>query len=250
VKHSKATADAFTAAGIPTVHVDADTTGAELQEACQGLASGKYLAMSNCELVIEGFDLSMQAAADVTLECCILLRPTESVARYLQMVFRSLRKKPKPAIILDHSGCALRHGFPDDDREWSLDGSETKQRKKNDDEVKAKQCNKCYAIFRPGPSHCPTCGESLTGKERKIEVTDGELIEVDIEAMRREQKREQGSARTLPDLVALGLRRGQNRPAEWAANVMAARQGRKPTPGDYKAAREHQEKLKEVWGHA
>lgn len=250
VKHSKATAEAFTAAGIPTVHVDADTTAAELQEACQGLATGKYLAMSNCELVIEGFDLSMQAGADVTIECCILLRPTESVARYLQMVFRSLRRKPRPAIILDHAGCAMRHGFPDDDREWSLDGSETKQRKKNDDEVKAKQCGKCYAIFKPNPSHCPTCGESLTGKERKIEVTDGELIEVDIEAMRREQKREQGSARTLADLVALGLRRGQNRPAEWAANVMAGRQGRRPTPGDYKAAREHQEKLKEVWGHA
>ena len=91
-------------------------------------------------------------------------------------------------------------------------------------------------------------GESLTGKERKIEVTDGELIEVDIEAMRKQQRVEQGSARTLPDLVALGLRRGQNRPAEWAANVMAARQGRKPTPGDYKAAQDSLKILKHVWG--
>lgn len=244
VKHSRHTAEAFTAAGIPTVHVDADTTDAELREACEGLASGKYLAMSNCELVIEGFDLSMQAGADVTLECCILLRPTESEARYLQMVFRALRRKPRPAIILDHAGCALRHGFPDDERVWSLDGQETKQRKKNDDEVKAKQCSKCYFVFRPGPSNCPACGESLTGDARKIEVVDGDLVEVDIAAMRREQKREQGSARTLADLVALGMRRGQARPAEWAAFVYAARQGgRKPTAGEFKQAKDAQNAL-------
>lgn len=251
VKHSRMTAESFTAAGIPTVHVDADTTTKELEDACKGLASGKYLAMSNCELVIEGFDLSMQAGSDVTLECCILLRPTQSVARYLQMVFRSLRRKPRPAIILDHAGCALRHGFPDDEREWSLDGSETSQRKKDDEDIKVKQCQHCYAVFRPGPSNCPSCGEALTGEARKIEVVDVDLVEIDIESMRREQKREQGSARTLADLVALGMRRGQKRPAEWAAHVYAARQGgRKATTGDFAAAREAMSSLQAAWGDA
>ncbi|MFW0776250.1 MAG: DEAD/DEAH box helicase, partial [Rickettsiales bacterium] len=103
VKHSKATAEYFNASGIPAVHVDADTTEAELKEACEGLASGKYLVLCNCELVIEGFDLSAQVGKDITIECCILLRPTQSLARYLQMVFRALRKKPMPAIILDHA---------------------------------------------------------------------------------------------------------------------------------------------------
>jgi len=251
VKHSKLTAQAFNDAGIPTVHVDADTTEAELKDACEGLASGKYLAICNCELVIEGFDLAMQSGKDITLDCCILLRPTQSIARYLQMVFRALRRKPKPAIILDHAGCALQHGFPDDHREWSLEGETKQQRKKREDEVKAKQCDKCYAVFTPGPSHCPQCGESLAGDGRKIEIVEGNLVEIDIEAMRREQKREQGSARTLTDLVALGLRRGIKKPAEWAAFTYAARQGgRKPTKDEFKQARDALETLQPIWGVA
>src|SRR5690606_15612368 len=163
VAHSKHTAEAFNAAGIPAVHVDADTTEKELKEACEGLASGRYLVLCNCELVIEGFDLSAQVGKDITLECCILLRPTQSVARYLQMVFRALRRKPNPAVILDHAGCAMRHGLPDEEREWSLEGKKGKKRTSADDEadVRVQQCMSCYHVFRPGVSECPSCGESV-----------------------------------------------------------------------------------------
>src|SRR5690606_39261797 len=67
VKHSQHTAQYFNDSGIPAVHVDADTTEAELKDACEGLASGKYLILCNCELVIEGFDLSAQIGKDITL---------------------------------------------------------------------------------------------------------------------------------------------------------------------------------------
>lgn len=176
VKHSKHTAEAFNAAGIPAVHVDADTTESELKDACEGLATGRYMVLCNCELVIEGFDLSAQVGMDVTLECCILLRPTQSVARYLQMVFRSLRRKPAPAVILDHAGCAMRHGLPDDDREWSLEGRKKGKRASNSDpEVRVQQCQACYHVFRPGVSECPSCGAPVERKEaRKIEVVEGE----------------------------------------------------------------------------
>ena len=132
VEHSKHTADAFNQAGIPAVHVDASTTESELKEACEGLASGRYLILCNCELVIEGFDLSAQLdGQDVTLECCILLRPTQSLARYLQMVFRALRRKDYPAVILDHAGCIVKHGLPDQQREWSLLGQTAAEKRKN-----------------------------------------------------------------------------------------------------------------------
>lgn len=246
VKHSKHTAEYFNQNGIPAVHVDADTTEAELKDACMGLATGRYLVLCNCELVIEGFDLSAQVGRDITLECCILLRPTQSLARYLQMVFRALRKKPCPAIILDHAGCAMQHGLPDDDREWSLDGRKKGKRKASDNEpdVIIQQCKACYHIFRPSVDRCPACGEPVEVKaQREIKTVEGELMRVDVEAMRKERKKEQGSARTLSDLVALGVRRGMNRPAEWAAITLAARAGRKPTTAEFQQAKQALEAL-------
>lgn len=241
VEHSKNTAAAFNAAGVPAVHVDADTTESELKAACEGLATGRYMILCNCELVIEGFDLSAQLdGLDVTLECCILLRPTQSLARYLQMVFRALRAKPEPAVILDHAGCIVRHGLPDEHREWSLDGRDRARRKpKEDDEpdVNVTTCGECFMVFMSGPNTCPHCGSPVEKKERVIKQAEGELEEVDVQAIRREQKREQGSARSMRDLVALGARKGMRNPAGWAANVMCAREKRKPTPDDYRQAK-------------
>ena len=247
VKHSKHTAAYFNDSGIPAVHVDADTTEAELKDACEGLASGKYKVLCNCELVIEGFDLSAQVGKDITIECCILLRPTQSRARYLQMVFRALRMKPHAAIILDHAGCAARHGLPDDIQEWSLEGKEKGSKKKAaEDEVKVKQCGSCWAVFRPGPLVCPHCGQPVAGPQRELEIIEGELKRVDKLALRAEKKKEQGSARTLDDLVALGLRRGMGRPSQWAAITYAARLGQKPTPQLYKQCDEILKRLREV----
>lgn len=245
VAHSKHTAEAFYAAGIPAAHVDASTTEAELKEICESLADRRILVLVNCELVIEGFDLSAQVGRDVTLECCILLRPTQSVARYLQMVFRALRRKDYPAVILDHAGCILKHGLPCEQREWSLLGQVKSKRKKKDEEpdVNVQQCGKCYAVFMPGPDKCPYCGAAIEKKERKIKEADGELEQIDIEMVRKQARKEQGSARTLRDLVALGMRRGMAKASQWAAITTAAREGRKPTPADFNEARRIQQEL-------
>lgn len=241
VEHSKHTAAAFNHAGIPAVHVDASTTEAELKDACEGLADRRYLILCNCELVIEGFDLSSQVGRDVTLECCILLRPTMSLARYLQMVFRALRKKPNPAVILDHAGCLVRHGLPCEKREWSLEGrAPSKRKKKQEDEqdINIQQCKKCYAVFRPPVDNCPQCGEPVERKERKIEQVDGELSQVDIEAYRKAARKEQGSARSLRELIQVGVQRRMKKPAAWAVNVLAAREGKKPQKEDFTKAYE------------
>lgn len=243
VAHSKHTAQAFNEAGIPAVHVDASTTEKELKEACEGLVNGRYLLLCNCELVIEGFDLSAQLGGqDVTLECCILLRPTQSLARYLQMVFRALRRKDEPAIILDHAGCIVKHGLPDEKRCWSLQGQTPSERRKNKDDegndVNVSTCQKCYAVFMAGPDKCPMCGSPVQKKERKIEQADGQLEEIDRQAIIREQRREQGSARSLRDLVMLGVRKGMRNPSGWAAHVHAAREKRKATSADFKVAKQ------------
>lgn len=242
VAHSKHTALAFNEAGIPAAHVDASTTEKELKEICEGLADRRILVLCNCELVIEGFDLSAQVGRDVTLECCILLRPTKSLARYLQMVFRALRRKQTKAVILDHAGCILEHGLPCEKRDWSLEGQKKGKRKKKDEDdqpdVNVQQCHSCYAVFRPGPDSCPMCGAHIEKKVRKIEQAEGELQAVDIDAVRMERKKEQGQARTLRDLIALGVRRGMGKPAQWGAIMLASRQGRKPTGQEFNQAKQ------------
>lgn len=233
LKHAQHVCDAYNASGVRAEYMDGNTSSIERQAILDRLSRGDTLVLVNVELVIEGVDVP-------AVEAVQWLRPTASLIIWKQGNGRGLRPAAgkRHLIILDQVGNWQRHGLPDDEPEWSLDGETKQQRKAREDEIKAKQCGKCYAVFKPGPSHCPSCGESLAGEGRKIEIVEGELTEIDVAAVRREQKREQGAARSLTDLVALGVRRGQRKPAEWAAIVFAARQGgRKPTPAEFVQAR-------------
>ena len=201
IKHSKHVAESFNANGVPAVHIDGTSSEEEIKNAVSGFADGRYQILCNVELMTTGFDLSAQVNRDVPIEACILLRPTASVSLYLQMVGRALRMKDDPAVILDHAGCCHRHGLPDDEHEWCLEGETSKKRKKQKNETPIKQCEKCYAIYRPTEPVCPSCGATNETRQRRIEVVEGVLEQLDIGAIRQQQKREQGGARTLKDLV-------------------------------------------------
>jgi hypothetical protein len=67
---------------------------------------------------------------------------------------------------------------------------------------------------------CPDCGHVFAPQEiRELKVVEGELQE-----LQRQQRREQGSAQTLQQLIALGHQRGYKNPVAWAKHVLAARQ--------------------------
>jgi hypothetical protein len=74
-------------------------------------------------------------------------------------------------------------------------------------------------------------------QKAEIEVVDGELERIDVTAMRKQAKQEQGAARDLVDLVKLGQRRGMKNAAIWAAHVHCSRQNRKATPEDFANAK-------------
>jgi len=88
--------------------------------------AGKIKVLTNCALFDEGLDIP-------GLDGVILARPTASLGRYLQMVGRALRPSPSKeyASIIDLAGNWERHGLPDDDRTWSLDGVESVKRGKS-----------------------------------------------------------------------------------------------------------------------
>lgn len=232
IKHAEHVAEQYRAAGVPAGVIEGTMTGPQRDKMLADFGAGVLRVICNVQLLVEGVDIP-------AIEVVQWLRPTQSLVVWMQGNGRGLRPADNKTglIIFDHVGNCLRHGLPDDDREWSLEGKEKGKKKAAADEVKIKQCGNCYAVFRPGPQTCPHCGAPVAGQQRELEVVDGELQKVDKLAIRKQQKKEQGAARTLEDLVALGMRRGMAKADAWAAITMAARQGRKATTAEYEQAR-------------
>lgn len=214
VTHSKHVASEFNAAGIPAAHIDGGSEDDERDQAIVDFADGRISVLCNVGLVSEGFDLGSIAQKDVTIDCIIDLAPTESLVSYMQRAGRALRPAPgKVAILLDHAGNVFRHGLPDDDRQWLLEGRKKTRRAANDNDEpgvdRVMTCMKCYSVHLPEPA-CPSCGHVYPIKERTVEQTDGDLVELSgdqLEAMRRQKRVMQGQAQSVEALVAQGISR-------------------------------------------
>jgi len=216
VEHSKHVAEQFTLAGIPCLHVDGETPDAERAEAMHKFQSREVLGLSNVDLFGEGVDVP-------SLQAVILLRPTQSRGLHLQQIGRALRPAAnKPyAVILDHAGNSLRLGLPDDEIDWTLEGR-PKCKGQAKQEVATKSCPVCFAVVRPAVAQCD-CGHRFIVKERKVNVTEGELQEVDVAALRHNRLNEQRAADTVEALVALAIKRGYKNPTGWAYQLNKAR---------------------------
>jgi DNA repair protein RadD len=169
VSHSKQIAARFNAAGIAAAHVDGETPAAERKHFISALGTGKLKVLCNCGLISEGVDVPIVGAA-------ILMRPTQSLGLYLQMVGRALRPAPGKdrAIVLDHAGNSLRHGLPADPREWSLEGKPRQQRAQP--ERRLRHCKECGAINAAGAMRCVGCGVRLKPTPAEQREIDAKLI--------------------------------------------------------------------------
>lgn len=221
VAHSQHMAEQFRQAGIAAAHLDAGTTKTDRANIIRDYARGDLRVLFNVDLFGEGFDLSAIAQLPVTIDCVIQARPTQSLSLHLQQAMRAMRPSPgKTAIILDHAGNSARHGFPDDERDWTLEGRARGSRDRDAGPPPPITCEGCFMqIRRPAPSHCPGCGKRIAPEVKPIEVGDGELVEVSAEereAQRLARRREEHGAKTLQELVALAARRGYKNPQKWA----------------------------------
>lgn len=217
--HGRHVQESYISQGVNAVYIDGTCTDAERMKAINQFADGVAPVLVNIQLCTEGFDLSQAVGRDVPIEAVQLLRPTKSLALAMQMLGRALRKKPYPAIILDHVGMIKEHGLPDDEREWSLEG---RVKKAGEASIATRTCPECFAVHKPSP-YCPECSHeyAVTTKGRHIEEMAGELAEIDVDAIRRERKQEVGRAKTLPELVALAKARGYSK--GWTAQILKAR---------------------------
>ena len=167
VAGAEAIAQRFSDAGIPALPVDGEMNRTERARRLSMLESGDLKVITSCMIISEGFDVPAVAGA-------ILLRPTMSLSLFLQQLGRSLRPKEDGgvAIILDHVGNVARHGMPDMDRVWTLDGL-----KGEADPVS--QCKKCFIVqptkdTRKKGFECP----SGLGERTSIVPTPAEMDEL------------------------------------------------------------------------
>lgn len=228
---AEATAAEFRAAGYKFEVISGLDSDTERKRKLDGLREGTLDGLTSVDLIGEGLDVPRVTAI-------IALRPTASLALWLQQCGRALRPcdGKSHAIILDHVGNTFAHGFVDDERNWTLEG-EKKKRKLTRDEIiervdRCTQCLRAYAAARV----CPHCGfeEPANSKPREIKRIAGELLEAEREEFERERlnkiwerKREEAAATDYQDLVNLARERGYNNPTAWAHIRYEARRTKK-----------------------
>jgi len=219
VEHAEHVAEAFRGAGDPSASIDGTMPREIRRGILDEFSRGGLNELTSCDLISEGFDVPGIAAA-------ILLRPTQSLALYLQQVGRALRTAPGKAhaTILDHVGNSARHGAPCADREWSLIGRDAATRKTKAGEAAVRPCQSCFAVSPAAASKCRECGTVFPVVRREVEQVEGELSEVEVARLRVEAKRAQAAAQTLEDLIVEGQRRGFKNPQGWARHVWHGRQ--------------------------
>lgn len=216
IEHAQHTAAQFQAAGYRAVAISGESDSMERRRALADLKTGRLDVVCNCALWVAGVDAP-------NVSCIILLAPTKSLTKFLQSVGRGMRTADgkSDVVILDHANLAMTHGLPTDDRQWSLEGSKRRGSKRDPDDVPVKQCPKCFSVVRVQVQRC-ACGHVWIPQGRVVDQVAGELAEVDPIMLRRNRAKEQASARTLPELLALAKARGYS--TGWAHKVFHARQ--------------------------
>jgi superfamily II DNA or RNA helicase len=223
VDHANKIAEQFRQGDYTCETLEGSLDPQERKRIVDSFRSGSTQVLTSCELVAEGFDLP-------AIEVGLLLRPTRSLSKFLQMCGRCLRTSPgkQRAIILDHAGNTQRFGLPQDDREWSLCGVVRGQRRKtvSDAQPSLRICPACFAANGANSIKCAECGNQFPQKPRKLQVVDGDLREVKSAPTRRKIV---NPADNLDGLIALGKMRGYRNPEGWARHILAARLAKKGT---------------------
>jgi superfamily II DNA or RNA helicase len=224
VVHATRTADAFNRASIRAAVLSAGTPVRQREAIMEDFRAGAIQVLCNVGIISEGISID-------GVTCCLLLRPTESVALGIQQMMRCMRYLPgKTAKIIDCVGNYLRVGLPDEPREWSLEKPLRKRRDLNSEgNFYIRSCPECYMTFQTAPK-CPFCGTEYPLHPREIQAhQDIELQRITeeeaarVSEAKKKSRIEQGRANTFEDLIRLGKQRGYKNPAFWAAQVMRGR---------------------------
>lgn len=200
VTHSIHLMERFRLAGVNAEHLDGTTDSDLRDDIVRRLTDGSLTVCCNVGCLVQGVDVPRASVA-------VLACPTRSFVKYRQAVGRVKRPFPGKdhALVLDHAGCVIMHGLPDDDVDWELSEDSriqdrVKERKKPlrmcaqcrilvnagspcpqcgaIPQDPPAECPLCHGTFPPAPV-CPYCGHRLRRRGLPKEFTHGKLVRVD-----------------------------------------------------------------------
>lgn len=156
-QHADSIAARFSAAGIAAEQINGNLGRIAREQALQRLTDGTTRVLVSVDLLGEGIDIP-------AVKCVIMARPTASLVVSNQQSGRCMRPwsadgEDSTALILDHAGNILRHGYPHADREWTLDGMRSRASGGKNQQRALRTCNACHAIIPVGAA-CPTCAKA------------------------------------------------------------------------------------------
>lgn len=214
IDHAKVIYHLFKVLGYKAAILHSKLDKKERDLAVEQFRNKEIQLLISVDIISEGFDVP-------SCECVMLLRPTKSLALYMQQVGRGLRtyEGKKKAIILDMAGNCFRFGLPTDDRAWELTEDKLKAAQINKEETVI-QCKNCFAVYLTSKKECPECGQEKQEKPRKINHVEGELTE--IHKLQKKYRQEEYGYKTLEDWKEIARQRGYK--MGWAWHRWKARQ--------------------------
>lgn len=151
VEHSRELTAQFLAVGVRAEHLDGSTPVDQRRAILARVDRGETQVLCNVGVAVEGLDIPR-------LKCCVLARPTMSLARAIQMMGRVRRPWRDPisglwvtARIHDHAFVIRAHGLPDADRDYTLSAEIVKDAAP----PSLTTCSGCAAVYTE--TRCPNC---------------------------------------------------------------------------------------------
>lgn len=174
VQHSIHIRNQFLSKGVTAAHIDGSMPEQERADILSAAREGDIRVVTNYGVLHTGVDIPRW-------KYLVCARPTKSFQLWRQMGGRIQRPwNSVEAMIQDHSDNAQRFGYPDEDVEWDLDGTQKIQDKHNEARKKKQQseksdfqCQNCSTKYR-GPS-CPKCGHKPVRVGKDVEMGKGDL---------------------------------------------------------------------------
>ena len=166
--------------GVPAEVVSSKTKSAVRRNILKRFKRREILQLVNVDLFGEGFDLP-------AIEVVSMGRATQSFNLYKQQFGRALRLMAGKlwALIIDHVGNVLRHGLPDQKRNYTLGRPVPRAQKEPDEDIiPMRVCVECSTPYERIYSACPGCGHVVVPAERSAPAyVDGDLHELTQEVL-------------------------------------------------------------------
>lgn len=216
--HAQEAMGLLRANGIDAHYVDGETPDEERKQLFKQLNSGEINYICNVGVIERGTDIPR-------IGCVQMCTAVGSVVRWKQMIGRGSRVHPEveDCYVLDHADGIRKHGFFEDDIQWTLEWGERPS--KTHEARPSVNCPRCGAVYRGGL--CRACGYEPTPSERKAQgltFVGGELREVK-ERPKNDKALKDNESLMISALYIAGKRNMTFGQAWYIAKNMAEKQG-------------------------